>query len=189
MSSDEDKKEPPQPPRRPLEGPPRGNRFALILFIALMVAFSAFFLTEQKSTTNEISYSAFLSYLEQGNVEAVKIIDQVEIEGTLRGKTGNTALFRTRIPYADADLLKTLRDKGVSVEGAIRGVSILQVMLETLPWVFGFFLIWMMLRQFQGNNKAFSFGKSRAKRYLDGRRKRSLSSRRSSITSKTRRSS
>ena len=156
-----------QPPKKPLEGPPRGNRFALILFIALMGAFSVFFLTDQKSATNEISYSAFLSYLEQGNVEAVKIVDQTEIEGKLRGKTGNTALFKTRIPYTDLDLLKMLRESGVSIEGGVRGVSVLQVMLETLPWIFGFFIIWMMLRQFQGNNKAFSFGKSRAKHYLD----------------------
>ena len=171
MSLDNDKKDPPQPPRKPLEGPPRGNRFALILFIVLMGSFSVFFLTEQKSTTNEISYSAFLSYLEQGNVEAVKIIDQSEIEGKLRGKTGNTALFKTRIPYADTELISTLRKSGVSIEGAERGVSMLQVLLEILPWVFGFFLIWIMLRQFQGNNKAFSFGKSRAKRYLDASKK------------------
>ena len=169
MSLDNDKNE--QPPRKPLDGPPRGNRFALILFIALMGAFSVFFLTDQKAATNEISYSAFLSYLEQGNVEAVKIVDESEIEGKLRGKTGNTALFRTRIPYADPELVRTLRESGVSIEGAIRGVSLLQVLLETLPWIFGFFLIWMMLRQFQGNNKAFSFGKSRAKRYLDASKK------------------
>jgi len=161
----------PQPPKKPLEGPPRGNRFALILFVALMGAFSIFFLTEQKTTANEISYSAFLSYLEQGNVEAVKIVDQTEIEGKLRGKTGNTALFMTRIPYADLNLIQTLRDSGVSIEGAVKGVSLVQVLLETLPWIFGFFLIWMMLRQFQGNNKAFSFGKSRAKRYLDASKK------------------
>ncbi len=171
MSPDNDDKGQPQPPKRPLEGPPRGNRFALILFIALMGAFSVFFLTEQKSSVNEISYSAFLSYLEQGSVEAVKIIDQQDIEGKLRGKTGNTALFRTRIPYTDLDLVKTLRESGVSIEGAVRGVSVLQVLLETLPWIFGFFLIFMMLRQFQGNNKAFSFGKSRAKRYLDASKK------------------
>lgn len=169
MSPDNDKNE--QPPRKPQDGPPRGNRFALILFIALMGAFSVFFLTDQKSAANEISYSAFLSYLEQGSVEAVKIVDQSEIEGNLRGKTGNTALFRTRIPYTDLDLVKTLRESGVSIEGAVRGVSLLQVLLETLPWLFGFFLIWMMLRQFQGNNKAFSFGKSRAKRYLDASKK------------------
>lgn len=171
MSPDDDKKDPPQPPKKLFEGPPRGNRFALILFIALMGAFSVFFLTDQKTVANEISYSAFLSYLEQGNVEAVKIIDQTEIEGKLRGKTGNTALFKTRIPYTDLNLLSTLRESGVSVEGAVRGVSMLQVMLETLPWIFGFFLIWMMLRQFQGNNKAFTFGKSRAKRYLDATKK------------------
>jgi cell division protease FtsH len=46
-------------------------------------------------------------------------------------------------------------------------MSLLRVLSELFPWFFAFFLIWMMMRQSQGNNKAFSFGKSRAKRYME----------------------
>ncbi len=76
--------------------------------------------------------------------------------------------FKTTIPYPDPDLLKSLKDKGVKVSGGAKAVSPLAVLIQFLPWVIGFFFIWFMFRQVQGNgNKAFSFGKSRAKRYLD----------------------
>ena len=42
-------------------------------------------------------------------------------------------------------------------------------LIDLIPWVLiGFVFIWFMLRQMQGGgNKALSFGKSKAKRYLD----------------------
>ena len=56
----------------------------------------------------------------------------------------------------------------MNVSGGAKSVSPLRVIIEFLPWVIGFFFIWFMFRQVQGNgNKAFSFGKSKAKRYLD----------------------
>jgi cell division protease FtsH len=46
------------------------------------------------------------------------------------------------------------------------------MLLEFLPWFIGFGFIWFMFRQAQGGgNKAFQFGKSRAKRYLDAGKK------------------
>jgi len=144
-----------------------GSKAALALFLSLAVLFSAFFLFNDRGAPAEISYSSFLSYLEQGDVDAVKILDQSEIQGTLKGKTGTQALFRTNIPYADLELLGKLREKGVKVSGASKGAGPWQIIAEFAPWLFGFFIIWIMLRQVQGNNKAFSFGKSRAKRYVE----------------------
>ncbi len=79
--------------------------------------------------------------------------------------------FTTQIPYFDAELMNRLQDKGVSVSGAMSGTSLLQVLFELTPWIFGFIFIWIMMRQMQGNNKAFSFGKSRAKLYNDSGKK------------------
>ena len=125
-----------------------------------------------KSVTQEISYSMFVNYLNQNLIESVKIIDQYEIQGTLKGKSGEIALFRTTIPYPDPELLKMLRAKSVKITGGARSISPLRVFIEFLPWVLGFFFIWFMFRQVQGGgNKAFSFGKSKAKRYLDAGKK------------------
>ena len=103
-------------------------------------------------------------------VEAVKIIDGYEIQGQLRGRPGE--YFKTNIPYSDPDLLRTLQDKAVQITGGPRSVSPLRVFIEFLPWVLGFVFIWFMFRQVQGSgNRAFSFGKSRAKRYVESSKK------------------
>ena len=147
------------------------NRFALFFLVALLGVFLAFYLTSGRKEPTEIAYSAFLEYLDQDRVEEVRIFDQYEIQGTLRSQSGPT-LFKTMIPYFDDGLMARLRENDVRVSGALKSVSPWQVVLELVPWIIGFFFIWIMFRQFQGSgNKAFSFGKSRAKRYLDTARK------------------
>jgi cell division protease FtsH len=161
------------PQRRPngLEGPSKGSRAALAVFLSLGVLFSAFILFSDRSGAVEIPYSAFLSHLEQGEVDTVKIVDQYEIQGTLKGRTGAQAVFRTNIPYVDLELLSKLQGKQVKVSGGVKGASPWQILAEFAPWLFGFFILWLMLRQVQGNNKAFSFGKSKAKRYVEQAKK------------------
>ena len=148
------------------------NRFALIFLVVLMSMFIMFFFFSDKSTGTEIPYSVFLGYVEQGEVEAVKIIDQYEIQGTLKGRGGELTIFTTNIPYFDSGLIPLLREKTVRISGGLKTISPLRVIVEFIPWFIGFFFIWFMFRQMQGGgNKAFSFGKSRAKLYIDDSRK------------------
>ena len=146
------------------------NRVALITLLILIVFFIFFFVYNQGSLTQEIAYSVFLNYLNQDMVEAVKIIDGYEIQGQLKGRPGE--YFKTTIPYSDPELLKKLQEKTVQITGGPRNVSPLRVFIDFLPWVLGFFFIWFMFRQVQGSgNRAFSFGKSRAKRYVESTKK------------------
>ncbi len=151
--------------------PPRftfNNRIALIMLIVVFGFFVVFFLSSNRGGSQELPYSRFRTYLEEGQVESVTIVDQSEIQGRLRNRSGESSTFRTTIPYPDADLMRVLIEKGVSTAGGAKAVSPLRVIVEFLPWIIGFVFIWFMFRQVQGNgNKAFSFGKSRAKRYLD----------------------
>jgi cell division protease FtsH len=158
-------------PELPQGGPGRANRAALAVFLSLAVLFGALFLFNDKSSAKDIPYSAFLSYLDLGEVDSVRIIDQKDIEGTLLGKSGVQAQFHTSIPYVDLQLLQQLRDKNVKISGGTSGASPLQILFDLTPWFFGIFLIWIMMRQMQGNNKAFNFGKSRAKRYIESDKK------------------
>ncbi len=160
------------PPQHQPEGPSKASRAALAVILTLGIFFSALFLTGDHNASAEIPYSAFLNYVEQGQVDTVKILDQNEIEGTLKGRTGATALFHSLIPYNDPQLLQKLEDKDIKVQGGSKGVSAWQVIIELLPWVFTILIMWLMYRQFQGGNKqAFTFGKSRARRYIEGDKK------------------
>jgi cell division protease FtsH len=167
----DDQNPPPRKNGQGPEAPARGSRAALALFLSLGVLFSALFLFNDRGVANEITYSSFLNSLDQGEVDSIKILDQSEIQGTLKGKTGAQAIFKTMIPYSDPNLLDRLRAKEVKVSGGLKGASPWQIIIEFAPWLFGIFIIWLMLRQVQGNNKAFSFGKSRAKRYIEPTKK------------------
>jgi len=150
----------------------RNNRFALVFLLAILGMFVILLFSDNSSAGREIPYSQFLGYLSGGQVESVKILDQSEIHGTLKGQSGDMRMFTTNIPYFDANLVDMLNKQGVRFSGSPRPVSPLRVVLEFLPWMIGFFFIWFMFRQIQGSgNRAFSFGKSRAKKFSEEGRK------------------
>ncbi|HCM26264.1 MAG TPA: cell division protein FtsH [Treponema sp.] len=163
-------------PPRPALNPGPANRFALVFFLIVAGLFAAYFMRGNAGAeAKEIPYSSFTAYLDRGEVDAVKILDGNMIEGTLKGSGGDTGYFRSMIPYEDPQLLAVLREKGVKVSGSVSGVTPLRILLEFLPWMIGFAFIWMMFRQAQGSgNKAFQFGKSKAKRYLEAGKKMSF---------------
>jgi cell division protease FtsH len=144
------------------------NRIALIALLILIAFFVFFFVQSERAGSQQLAYSVFLNYLDQGLVESVKITDNYEITGSLRNQNGELTSFRTSIPYPDTELVPKLVQKGVRISGGPRGRPPLQILFDILPWVVGLFFIWFMFRQVQGSgNRAFSFGKSRAKQYLD----------------------
>ncbi|MFO8043153.1 MAG: ATP-dependent zinc metalloprotease FtsH, partial [Alkalispirochaeta sp.] len=146
----------------------QNNRFALIFLVALLGMFVVMLFSNSQPTGREIPYSQFLGYLRENQVESVRIIDQYEIQGELRTSVGESSAFTTNIPYFDDQLIPQLREQGVRFSGSPRPVSPFQVMLQLFPWFIGFFFIWFMFRQVQGSgNRAFSFGKSKAKRYME----------------------
>ncbi|AEJ18948.1 ATP-dependent zinc metalloprotease FtsH [Gracilinema caldarium] len=155
------------PSRPPVQGG-RGSRFALLFFIIVSGLFITYFLNNDKPVTQEVPYSTFVMRLDRNEVDAVKIIDGNEIQGTFKSPNGDVVQFKTLIPYQDPELIPLLKQKGVRVSGSVSGISPMMIFLEFLPWLVGFVFIWLMFRNAQGaGNKAFQFGKSRAKRYLD----------------------
>lgn len=154
-------------PRPPINGG-RANRFALVFFLVVVGLFMIYFFKPDSSTVQEIPYSTFTTYLDRNEVDAVKILDGNEIDGTLKSSGGDLVRFKTLIPYQDSQLIPTLKDKGVKVSGGVSGLTPTRMLIEFLPWVIGFAFIWFMFRNAQGaGNKAFQFGKSKAKRYLE----------------------
>jgi len=142
---------------------------ALFFLLALVVMFVFLFIMNSGGDVNEITYSAFLSYIESGQVQSVTILDNSEIRGRLLNQTGGSTSFITKIPYYHDALLSLLRDKGVQISGGSKGVSPGRVFLELIPWILFLLFFWFMFRQVSGGGgKAFSFGKSKAKEYLEG---------------------
>ncbi len=141
------------------------NRFALMVFVTLAITFSYMFFNGATTADQVVPYTTFISYVNAGEVTSVEIKEQSQIHFVMRN--GITA--RTRIPYFDETLLETLKAKKVSVTGSVQEISLLQILLQLLPWIIFIGFTIMLYRQSSGMNGKMmsSLGKSRAKEYLE----------------------
>jgi cell division protease FtsH len=139
------------------------RNFALwvIIVLLLLALFTVFQNPGQRSVSQEISYSQFLTDVDQGRVRDV-VIQGPEIHGTYTDGRG----FNTYAPN-DSNLVSRLTSKGVNMSARPLQDSLpwfVALLLNWLPFI-ALILVWVFLsRQMQGaGGKALGFGKSRAK--------------------------
>lgn len=136
------------------------KNMALWLVIILMMVLLFQMFNKPDPRRNSISYSKFLSQVEEGSVSRV-VVQGDEIKGEyLDGRT-----FQLNVPE-DPELIKILREKKIQIEAEPKAES---------PWYMTVFISWFpvilliaiwifFMRQMQGGGgKAMSFGKSRAR--------------------------
>mgnify|MGYP005840962703 CR=1 FL=1 len=167
MQLDDDNNE--NPPQKTTPGP-RG-KLSLVFFLALLGVSVWFVLSDSSKAKTTVPYSSFMTFVQEQKVTSVKIVDQATIVFKVTALEGEPQEFKTTIPYVDLNLLDKLAEHNVKVEGVISGTSPWQILFDLVPWVFLLFIIWLFYKQYQGNNKAFTFGKSRAKLYMDDGKK------------------
>ena len=143
----------------------RKNRVALGFFVFLIATFTFMLFSEGNTMgTQEVPYSAFINYVESGQVNAVEIQDRDMITFALR----NNMMASTRIPYEDDTLMETLKRNNVQITGTVQGISFLQIILQLLPWLIFIGFTVMLWRQTKGaNGNVMAFSKSRAKEYME----------------------
>src|SRR5260221_175065 len=117
----------------------------------------------------EITFSQFEDELTSGNVQTVEIAERQKVKGTFRRavtvKRQTVDRFNVLLPFeADNAWVASLSAKGVEVRARETGQSFGAVLVLFLPYLLIFGLVIFMLRQMQqGGNRAFAFGKSKAK--------------------------
>jgi cell division protease FtsH len=127
------------------------------------------FASTRRQEAAEISYSEFVEELESGNVAAVEITERQRVRGSFRRAitvgTREADRFVTLLPFESSDAWTAqLRAQGVEVSAKEVRQSFGVLMLSFLPYLLILGLIIFMLRQMQqGGNRAFAFGKSKAK--------------------------
>ena len=109
----------------------------------------------------EINFSEFMGDVEAGRVHDVTVDGQ-----QAKGHLADNSAFHTTAPLNYPDMIKTLREKGVSISfrDVNSGSLPLQLLGTWAPLILLGALWFFMIRQMQtGGNKALSFGKSRAR--------------------------
>ncbi len=151
------------------------SAFIWILIIGFMVLAFNLFSSSNKESAVKTPINTVLELAEEGKLKEVKIKDN-----TLTGITTEGQKVETGLPPG-TDIVSKLMEKGVRVEVAVQeqGGWWLTFLISWLP-ILLFIGIWIyMMRQVSGGGGggtrgAFSFGKSRAKVYIDEKPKVTL---------------
>ena len=145
------------------------KNFALWLLVGLLALTLYNTMNRQKNPTQEFSYSSFLTQLDAGNVAKVTVIDGKRLEGEFRTQvlqdSRSAKGFTVLLPFADSEQLQTrLEASGVTIEAKESRSGFMTVLLNLAPMLLIIALWVFLFRQMQsGGNRAFSFGKSKAK--------------------------
>ena len=135
--------------------------FWIISFVLLSVMLNSFNPETRQLSNSKIAFSEFMNSAEEGQIDTVTIIGN-DIFGTYV----NGTKFKTYAPF-DPNMVETLRKQNVKIEAkpietaetTFWGILISWFPMLLLIGVWIFF----MRQANSGNNKAMSFGKSRAK--------------------------
>lgn len=155
------------------QGPGKFILIGLIISVLLLL----YFFYSQMQDNNTITYNEFLYYVKGENGRIISdikkpliIYDNGKITGIVRrNETGIDRHFSTRIPpiQDNGDLYNLLKENNIIFKVESDQNSFFSIfILNVLPIAILVFFVFLMFRQFQGaGNKAFSFGKSKAKRF------------------------
>lgn len=149
------------------------KQIAFFLLVGLIIM-AIFRMSDTGNNKVTLDYSVFIEKAKNGEISKVRIDNNKKISGKYKnseskvnaGSGGDGYDFVTLIPYDDPELIKSLMENKVAVEGSDEDDKLfLKGLLNFLPWLLFFVFIWfLMFRQIQGaGNKALAFGKSKAR--------------------------
>ena len=145
------------------------RNLALWALVALLGLALYQFMDRQRPTTVEIDYTTFNHQLEAGNVARVEVVEGKFVKGELRAAIPKDNVtfksFTVLLPVANSEeFMKRLEASVPVITAREPRASLMLLVLQALPWLVIVGLWFFFLRQMQaGGNRAFSFGKSRAK--------------------------
>ena len=144
----------------------------IILFIVAFTLFSLRNVTKEMNptTSNEVAVTTIIKDVKEKKIKKIEISDN-KINATYTNNSTATAIKETGESF-----VKTLKDNGVNldtvqitIKDTQAGATIINVLLNILPALFTVGLLLFLFRQAKGAQESvFSFGQSRAKRFVKG---------------------
>jgi cell division protease FtsH len=145
------------------------KNFALWLLVGLLALTLYNTMNRQNNPTQEFSYTSFLTQLDAGNVSQVTVYDGKRLEGEFRSPvlqdSRSAKGFIVLLPFTNNEALQAkLVAAGVTIEAKESKSGFMTLLVNLLPMLLLVALWIFLFRQMQsGGNRAFSFGKSKAK--------------------------
>jgi cell division protease FtsH len=169
----------PQPPQKP-EGPQWKRASRTLLFWVIVIAFSLF-ISQQFSSTHRqarlMGYDQFAHELENGKVKTA-LVENKTLYGSYQEPPADPSQieeeqfdFKVILPQPpDYATIKDWRESyGLVLQFKEESPSIWGMLFSVLPWLLlvGFWIYIIRRMQGGGNKGVFSFGKSRAKLFVE----------------------
>jgi cell division protease FtsH len=141
---------------------------AFLMMMALLLLLAIRLVGSQSQSVAELGYTEFRQHLAADRIHEVVFRERViegEFRSTVQIENQDYTTFRTRLPSDPTEtLLQDLEAHGVvvSAQAAQRGFG--AVLITLLPWLlFIAFWVWIFRTMQGGGNRAFQFGRSKAK--------------------------
>ncbi len=149
----------------------RGSKtLALWALIVIMAVLAISFVRGQEPDRAQLGFSEFMTHIRAGNVNEVTIFSSNRVEGELRSPIStdgvSLAEFESQIPGTTLpdDLIPEMERQNVSIIGEESSAGWVGVLVGIVPWIlFIFIWLWIFRSMQGGGNKAFQFGRSKAK--------------------------
>jgi cell division protease FtsH len=157
----------------PQQKPGGFGRASRTLSLWVLIMLVPFILYTMSSGRNEqsplVDYSVYNTQLGADNISRVTIVGGAKINGEFKNRVlvegRDVRRFSVLLPVQNSDAeVERLLAKQVAIKAELPRVSMGAILLQMLPWIIIIGIWVFLLRQMQaGGNKAFSFGKSKAK--------------------------
>ncbi len=147
----------------------------LIVVLAVVSVYQFFVMKSERVA--KIPYWKFTELLGKGVVAKVTIQEknlsgELTKEARTEGDARPFKKFKTMVPVVDSDFVKKLEDAGVKVDNREAKSLWFTLLISVGPYILLFaFFIWLFRRMQGPNNKALSFGKSRARLFDESKQK------------------
>ncbi len=149
---------------------PKGILFWLIAVVILIMLWNMLS-TVSSGKTKSLTFSEFMDKVENDQISSARISGNV-INGDMNLEDGSDyTRYEANIPLDYPDLINKLRQHKVNIEvEKLNKNEWLAILLSWAPFVI-LIVFWVMIMRQQGGNKAFTFGKSKARLFTGDRNK------------------
>ena len=149
----------------------RVSRTASVWFLFVLMSVLIFqFMRGDDRSAGQITVSELYRQIENDNVLEVTFQGETRVEGELKNTItvdeADVNEFVTELPAAEvtAELVGLMREKEVEITARSRGLGWGTLMISILPvFLFIAFWIWIFRAMQSGGNRAFQFGRSKAR--------------------------
>jgi cell division protease FtsH len=147
-------------------------------FILLIILFavSRFFTSSRAPQSQDVPYSQFISEIQNDNMRSVDIKMQDNFPYQITGELKNGQSIQSNTPGDVTFLLSLLNDKNVTFDVKRSNSTFWSIFWNIVPWVLIIGFWWFIMQRMMqgaggGANQAFTFGRSKAKLFVDNKPK------------------